>query len=134
MSGKVIFKNKPNDDEYIKWIEENSNGFVLNIDQTKDPSKIYKDYPKIHFANCSQLNKRPGRTTGKYFKVCSNSIEELEKWSMDEYRRKLTLCGTCKKKGLLVTWCAEIPNFQAASALSLKSDIDELEKMFIIQD
>ena len=128
MSGKVIFKNKPNDDEYIKWIEENSNGFVLNIDQTKDPSKIYKDYPKIHFAKCSQLNKRPGRTTGKYFKVCSNSIEELEKWSMDEYRRKLTLCGTCKKKGLLVTWCAEIPNFQAASALSLKSDIDELEK------
>ena len=27
-----------------------------------------------------------------------------------------------------MTWCAEIPNFQAASALSLKSDIDELEK------
>ena len=27
-----------------------------------------------------------------------------------------------------MAWCAEIPNFQAASALSLKSDIDELEK------
>ena len=128
MSDKVIFKNKPNDDEYIKWIEENSNGFVLNIDQTKDPSKIYKDYPKIHFANCGQLNKRPGRTTKKYFKVCSNSIEELEQWSWFKYQKGLTLCGTCKKKGLLVAWCAEIPNFQAASALSLKSDIDELEK------
>lgn len=128
MSGKVIFKNKPNDDEYIKWIEENSNGFVLNIDQTKDPSKIYKDYPKIHFANCGQLNKRPGRTTKKYFKVCSNSIEELERWSWFKYQKGLTLCGTCKKKGLLVAWCAEIPNFQTASALSLKSDIDELEK------
>ena len=128
MSGKVIFKNKPNDDEYIKWIEENSNGFVLNIDQTKDPSKIYKDYPKIHFANCGQLNKRPGRTTKKYFKVCSNSIEELEQWSWFKYQKGLTLCGTCKKKGLLVAWCAEIPNFQTASALSLKSDIDELEK------
>ena len=128
MSNIVIFKNMPNDDDYIKWIDENPNGFVLNIDQTKDPSKIWKDYPKIHFANCNQLNKRLGRTTGKYFKVCSNSIEELEKWSLDEYRRELTPCGTCKKKGLLVAWCAEIPNFQAASALSLKSDIDELEK------
>ena len=128
MSDIVIFKNMPNDDEYIKWIKENSNGFVLNIDQTKDPSKIYKDYPKIHFANCGQLNKRPGRTTRKYFKVCSNSIEELEQWSWFKYQKGLTLCGTCKKKGLLVAWCAEIPNFQAASALSLKSDIDELEK------
>ena len=128
MSDIVIFKNMPNDDNYIKWIDENPNGFVLNIDQTKDPSKIYKDYPKIHFANCGQLNKRPGRTTRKYFKVCSNSIEELEQWSWFKYQKGLTLCGTCKKKGLLVAWCAEIPNFQAASALSLKSDIDELEK------
>ena len=128
MSDIVIFKNMPNDDNYIKWIDENPNGFVLNIDQTKDPSKIYKDYPKIHFANCGQLNKRPERTTKKYFKVCSNSIEELEQWSWFKYQKGLTLCGTCKKKGLLVAWCAEIPNFQAASALSLKSDIDELEK------
>ena len=131
MSGKVIFKNKPNDDEYIKWIEENSNGFVLNIDQTKDPSKIYKDYPKIHFANCGQLNKRPGRTTKKYFKVCSNSIEELEQWSLNTYNKELTPCGTCKKRGLLVAWYAEIKNLQAASALSLKSDIDELKECLV---
>ena len=131
MSGKVIFKNKPNDDKYIKWIEENSNGFVLNIDQTKDPSKIYKDYPKIHFANCGQLNKRPGRTTKKYFKVCSNSIEELERWSLNTYNKELTPCRTCKKRGLLVAWYAEIKNLQAASALSLKSDIDELEECLV---
>ena len=131
MSDIKIFKNMPNDDDYIKWIDENPNGFVLNIDQTKDPSKIWKDYPKIHFANCNQLNKRPGRTTGKYFKVCSNSIEELEKWSLDEYRRELTLCGTCKKKGLPEEQLTGIPNFQAASALSLKSDIDELEECLV---
>ena len=128
MSNIVIFKNMPNDDDYIKWIDENPNGFVLNIDQTKDPSKIYKDYPKIHFANCGQLNKRPGRTTKKYFKVCSNSIEELERWSLNTYNKELTPCRTCKKRGLLVAWYAEIKNLQAASALSLKSDIDELEK------
>ena len=128
MSDIVIFKNMPNDDEYIKWIEENSNGFVLNIDQTKDPSKIYKDYPKIHFANCGQLNKRPGRTTRKYFKVCSNSIEELEQWSWFKYQKGLTLCGTCKKKGLPVEQLTGIQNFQVTSALSLKSDIYKLEK------
>lgn len=128
MSDIVIFKNMPNDDEFIGWIDENPNGFVLNIDQTKDPSKIWKDYPKIHFANCSQLNKRPGRTTGKYFKVCSNSIEELEQWSWTQYQQGLTPCGTCKKNGLPVGRLMGIPNFQAASALSLKSDIDELEK------
>ena len=131
MSDPVIFKNRPNDDEYIKWIEENSNGFVLNIDQTKDPSKIYKDYPKIHFANCGQLNKRPGRTTKKYFKVCSNSIEELERWSLNTYNKELTPCRTCKKRGLLVAWYAEIKNLQASSALSLKSDIDELEECLV---
>ena len=133
MSDIVIFKNMPNDDEYIKWIEENSNGFVLNIDQTKDPSKIDKDYPKIHFANCGQLNKRPGRTTRKYFKVCSNSIEELEQWSLNTYNKELTPCRTCKKRGLLVAWYAEIKNLQAASALSLKSDIDELEECLASQ-
>lgn len=131
MSNIVIFKNMPNDDDYIKWIDENPNGFVLNIDQTKDPSKIYKDYPKIHFANCGQLNKRPGRTTKKYFKVCSNSIEELERWSLNTYNKELTPCRTCKKRGLLVAWYAEIKNLQAASALSLKSDIDELEECLV---
>ena len=128
MSDIEIFENMPNDDKYIKWIEENSNGFVLNIDQTKDPSKIYKDFPKIHFANCSQLNKRPGRTTGKYFKVCSNSIEELEQWSWVKYQKGLNPCRICKEKGLPVEQLTGIQNFQVTSALSLKSDIDELEK------
>ena len=40
MSDIVIFKNMPNDDDYNKWIEENPNGFVLNIDQTKDPVHV----------------------------------------------------------------------------------------------
>ena len=127
MSDIVIFKNMPNDDDYNKWIEENSNGFVLNIDQTKDPSKIRKDYPKIHFANCSQLNKL-GRTTGDYFKVCSTSIEELEQWSWFKYQKGLNPCGTCKKNGLPVGRLTGIPNFQVTSALSLKSDIYKLEK------
>ena len=129
MSDIKIFKDMPDDGAYIDWLKNNKNGFVLNIDKGGTQSI----YPKLHKASCSSfpIEKKDKNWTTKasdYFKVCSNSIEELEKWSMDEYRRKLTLCGNCKKKGLLVAWCAEIPNFQAASALSLKSDIDELEK------
>ncbi|MFC7682940.1 HNH endonuclease [Neisseria sp. GCM10028920] len=135
MSDIVIFKNMPNDDEFIEWIDENPNGFILNILRPKIPSNISKEHPKIHFANCSGLKKSLGSssTTKKYFKVCSNSIEELEQWSLNTYNKELTPCGTCKKRGLLVAWYAEIKNLQAASALSLKSDIDELEECLTSQ-
>lgn len=130
MSDIEIFENMPNDDEFIEWIDENPNGFILNILRPKIPSNISKEHPKIHFANCSGLKKSLGSssTTKKYFKVCSNSIEELEQWSLNTYQKGLTPCRTCKKKGLPVERLTGIPNFQAASALSLKSDIDKLEK------
>ena len=131
MSDIKIFKDMPDDDDYIKWIDENPNGFVLNIHRRKNPSNIHKSHPRIHFANCRQLENinNPGSsTTGDYFKVCSNSIEELEQWSWFKYQKGLNPCKICKKKGLPVEQLTGIPNFQAASALSLKSDIDELEE------
>ena len=133
MSDIEIFENMPNDDEFIEWIDENPNGFILNILRPKIPSNISKEHPKIHFANCSGLKKSLGSssTTKKYFKVCSNSIEELEQWSWFKYQKGLTPCGTCKKNGLPVGRLTGIPNFQAASALSLKSDIDELEECLV---
>ena len=135
MSDIEIFENMPNDDEFIEWIDENPNGFILNILRPKIPSNISKEHPKIHFANCSGLKKSLGSssTTKKYFKVCSNSIEELEQWSLNTYNKELTPCRTCKKRGLLVAWYAEIKNLQAASALSLKSDIDKLEECLASQ-
>ena len=56
MSDIEIFENMPNDDEFIGWIDENPNGFILNILRPKIPSNISKEHPKIHFANCNQLN------------------------------------------------------------------------------
>ena len=131
MSDIVIFKNMPNDDDYNKWIEENSNGFVLNIHLRRDPSNIHESHPRIHFANCRQLeniNNPRSSTTGVYFKVCSNSIEELEQWSWFKYQKGLNPCKICKKKGLPVEQLTGIQNFQITSALSLKSDIYKLEK------
>ena len=129
MSDIVIFKNMPNDNEFIEWIDENPKGFVLNIHRRQDPSNIHESHPRIHFANCSQLNKKPGSsTTGDYFKVCSNSIEELEQWSWVKYQKGLNPCRICKEKGLPVEQLTGIQNFQVTSALSLKSDIYKLEK------
>ncbi len=129
MSDIVIFKNMPNDDEFIEWIDENPKGFVLNIHRRQEPSNIHESHPRIHFANCSQLNKKPGSsTTGDYFKVCSNSIEELEQWSWVKYQKGLNPCRICKEKGLPVEQLTGIQNFQVTSALSLKSDIYKLEK------
>ena len=129
MSDIEIFENMPNDDEFIEWIDENPNGFILNILRPKIPSNISKEHPKIHFANCNQLNKKPGSsTTGDYFKVCSNSIEELEQWSWVKYQKGLNPCRICKEKGLPVEQLTGIQNFQVTSALSLKSDIYKLEK------
>ena len=61
MSNIVIFKNMPNDNEFIEWIDENPKGFVLNIHRRQDPSNIHESHPRIHFANCSQLNKKAGK-------------------------------------------------------------------------
>lgn len=55
MSDIKIFKDMPDDDDYIKWIDENPNGFVLNIHRRKNPSNIHKSHPRIHFANCHHL-------------------------------------------------------------------------------
>ena len=132
MSDIKIFKDMPDDGAYIDWLKNNKNGFVLNIDKGGTQSI----YPKLHKASCSSfpIEKKDKNWTTKasdYFKVCSNSIEELEQWSLNTYNKELTPCRTCKKRGLLVAWYAEIKNLQAASALSLKSDIDELEECLV---
>ena len=134
MSDIVIFEDMPNDAAFIEWLKNNQNGFVLNINK----GKTEPIYPMLHKAS-SGCGSFPTEKIGKnwttkasdYFKVCSNSIEELEQWSLNTYNKELTPCRTCKKRGLLVAWYAEIKNLQAASALSLKSDIDELKECLV---
>ncbi|MFC2540026.1 hypothetical protein [Neisseria sicca] len=47
MSDIVIFKNMPNDAAFIEWIENNQNGFVLNINK----GKTKPIYPMLHKAS-----------------------------------------------------------------------------------
>ena len=105
MSDIVIFEDMPNDAAFIEWLKNNQNGFVLNINK----GKTEPIYPMLHKAS-SGCGSFPTEKIGKnwttkasdYFKVCSNSIEELEQWSLNTYNKKLTPCRTCKKRGLLV--------------------------------
>ena len=112
-----VFKNEPNDVDYFKWLATNPDGYVLNIALSH-----YHLYPMIHAAKCHHVSsdKTINYTTQNYYKVCSNSIAELEAYSWQEHHKALTPCGTCMKD--------YIPSFQVASQQSLESDLDELNQ------
>lgn len=38
---------------------------------------------------------RSNYTTGKYFKVCSVNLEDLDQWSQRKYHKPLTRCKNC---------------------------------------
>ncbi|MBH5328340.1 HNH endonuclease [Eikenella sp. S3360] len=102
--------------KYREWLEQNQNGFVLNV----DVSQSSKKYPKLHKASCSWT----GEVSKDYFKVCSNNIFELENYSRKYYKPQEEAIHPCQKCN---------PNlgsisFQTISQQSLESDLDELDQ------
>lgn len=79
--------------EYLLWIKNNENGFVVNFDEPL----VTPEYPKVHRATHKLLsgNTRTNYTTGRYRKVCSTDLKELEKWAAENYGKTLTRCLTC---------------------------------------
>lgn len=118
-----IFIDMPDDEEYFTWRKNNSGGYVLNIKKSH-----VDDYPMIHRVKengtgCMSTKKKNGTsayTTNDYYKVCSNSISELETYSWQEHHKALAPCGTCMKD--------YIPTFQIASQQSLEDDLNELNQ------
>ena len=112
-----VFKKEPNDVEYFKWLATNPDGYVLNIALSH-----YHLYPMIHAAKCHHVSsdKTINYTTQNYYKVCSNSIAELEAYSWQEHHKALTPCKTCMGE--------YTPTFQVASQQSLEDDLDELNQ------
>lgn len=83
------------DDEkgYLLWAARNPDGFIVNTDKAgTDPH-----YPMVHRATHRIMTspKIQNYTTASYFKVCSNDMDELERWSERERRKSLSRCGTC---------------------------------------
>jgi hypothetical protein len=83
------------DDEtgYLAWVQTHPDGYVVNIDEPP----IAPQYPMVHIASHRIISSptRTNYTTGRYFKVCSTELEELERWAQRKYGRPLTRCRQC---------------------------------------
>lgn len=83
-----------NDDEhYLRWINENPNGYVANAQNPPSPNNLY-----LHCSSCSHISssKRSNWTTKDYLKVCSNDVNELNEWATGTVGGELASCGHCK--------------------------------------
>ena len=80
-------------DAYLRWLEENPNGFVVN---TKNPPT--PDYLILHLATCGTISsdQTSNWTTNQYLKVCSNNVDELTTWAKKRIGGALTPCQLCK--------------------------------------
>lgn len=68
-------------------------GLIVNTDHD-ERSPVY---PMVHRATHMALtNEKIGNyTTGRFFKVCSDDITDLERWARRERNRPLTRCSIC---------------------------------------
>jgi putative type II restriction enzyme hphI len=126
-----IFKDEPNDAEYLKWRENNPDGYILNINKEGKP---ISKYPMIHRVQgikrkpcISNENGNYTTESSPYYKACSNSIPALEAYSRQKYNKRLTGCGHCMEDYVPSEYI-EIPTFQVAYQQSLENDLDELSQ------
>ncbi len=89
----MIVPFKSDDAGYLKWVQANPAGYVVNVDE---PQRFQR-YPMVHSASHKSVSSptRSNYTTGRYLKFCSVSLEELEQWSQAKYGRPLTRCAQC---------------------------------------
>lgn len=80
--------------EYLAWSVSHPNGFIVNTDR----ELRIPQYPMVHSAagSCVTTPSRGNYTKGKYIKVCSESLEELQAWA-SRNRRELLRCARCMK-------------------------------------
>lgn len=79
---------------YLRWADEHQDdGFIINTDgDERSP-----DYPMVHRASPGAMTtaKRGNYTTGRFFKVCSTDMSDLEAWARRVRNRSLTHCKQC---------------------------------------
>jgi hypothetical protein len=64
-----MFEKFVNDESgYLKWIDNNPNGFIVNLDEPL----VTPQYPMVHLTSHKLISSpsRTNYTTGRYFKVC----------------------------------------------------------------
>ncbi|HFQ4916897.1 TPA: hypothetical protein ACGUTA_004304 [Vibrio vulnificus] len=83
------------DEEYLVWIENNLEGYVVNYDVDGN----FPDYPMVHLSSHKSISSssRTNYTTGKYRKICSNNLDALEVWTSNMLGKSVTKCRVCMK-------------------------------------
>ena len=81
------------DEGYLRWIEVNPEGFVVNSYKKPNPS-----YLVLHRATCAHICSEANTnwTTTDYLKVCSPSVSALASWAEKEVGGSLEPCQVCK--------------------------------------
>ena len=89
------------DSGYLRWVQANPNGFVLNAGSVTDHTT------KLHRATCKTIRGTPPRAGGRFhgreeawtgsrWKVCSLDKYELLRWAPKNHRGKdASLCLVC---------------------------------------
>jgi hypothetical protein len=80
--GQDVLIFRGDDEPYLRWISEHTNGYVVNADRNPRPS-----YLKLHQADCPRVSGEaaPGTYTERaYIKICSDSRSALERWARDK--------------------------------------------------
>jgi hypothetical protein len=93
--GNLIEIFQDNDQGYLKWLEDNPKGYVLNCDRVPVAS-----YLILHQANCSTINGMPtadSSWTRDYIKVCSRSRLALISWANSKTKGTTQFCEHCMK-------------------------------------
>jgi hypothetical protein len=90
------FKGRDKHDNYLQWIKENPNGYVLNCNI--NPNSNYLVIHRAHCYTINNLQKQANSWTEKYQKICSEDINELKKWArlnVNGYS-DVTICSKCE--------------------------------------
>lgn len=88
-----LLKFVDDDQEYLRWIAEHPDGYVVNTNRQPRPA-----YLVLHLANCGAISGRPtngSSWTGRYLKMCAPQIAPLTDWAT-ELGGNLRRCGRCK--------------------------------------
>jgi predicted HNH restriction endonuclease len=81
-----------NDQDYLQWMADNPNGFVLNTGRTETST-----YTVLHMSGCTHITEYDGPSNTKSrAKACSNDVDELVEWCRQNRPRIGRLRHLCK--------------------------------------
>lgn len=96
MDKAILFQD--DDDGYLKWLEANPSGYILNARINPDPG-----YLVLHKAHCKAIStygdmaKPGGFTERAYIKVCSTNMRSIVDWIKRNGREDRSFSKVCSK-------------------------------------